>query len=345
MARYELQYKIDEFLLIGISRMLTHLINSLRFVRKRRPFCTAIFEGSHSAILSDGTVVCSCMDYAKDMPLGNIMSQPLETIWYGEPMANLRKSFVDGILPYWRCFSCEMLEWIDGPGSRYANIRLPGLFIIETNANCNLMCPGCFRGSILASRERVKMEMPVFEGIIDKISAIPHLHQIGLYDHGESFLYEDIFEMIRYVKQRVDGVFVWTTTNGLPLDSEERLKKCVESGIDLVIFSIDGASQDTYHKYRRGGGFQQAYANMKNLVRLRNEMRSPTPRVIWQYILFRWNDSDEEMEKAVRMSEEAGADELLWTLTRFPVFSFSKKYLLPWKRKHLQSWKGKRHFG
>jgi hypothetical protein len=57
---------------------------------------------------------------------------------------------------------------------------------------------------------------------------------------------------------------------------------------------------------------------MRGLVEYRDQQCVNKPFVIWQYILFDWNDSDEEIQRAKKMAGELGVDVLLWTLTHTP---------------------------
>jgi hypothetical protein len=76
----------------------------------------------------------------------------------------------------------------------------------------------------------------------------------------------------------------------------------VESGLDLLRASIDGATPESYVKYRVGGNFERAVEFLSRLRDDRNRARSAL-LVEWKYILFDWNDSAEEMEHAVELAE------------------------------------------
>jgi MoaA/NifB/PqqE/SkfB family radical SAM enzyme len=134
---------------------------------------------------------------------------------------------------------------------------------------------------------------------------------------GEPFLNNDAGEMLCYAREKVPDLFISIETNGTRVGPEMQ-NTLVENRIDYVKFSIDGASQETYTKYRVGGIFKEVYGNMAGLVRTRNAAGADRPRIIWQYILFKWNDSDEEIRKAKRLAKEAGVDQLYWLLTHSP---------------------------
>ena len=67
--------------------------------------------------------------------------------------------------------------------------------------------------------------------------------------------------MIEYVKKNYPHVYLYISTNGLPLD-ESKISRLAESGIDEITFSVDGADQQTYGRYRQGGNFAKLLKNI-----------------------------------------------------------------------------------
>ena len=73
--------------------------------------------------------------------------------------------------------------------------------------------------------------------------------------------------------------------------------------LDSLIFSIDGCDDETYRRYRIRGRFDAAFAN---LVRVHRKAVDSRIAVIWQYVVFRWNDRDEHFRRAIAMADEHG---------------------------------------
>ena len=92
-------------------------------------------------------------------------------------------------------------------------------------------------------------------------------------------------------------IYLYTSTNGLAF-TEDQARRLVHSGIDEVTFSIDGATQETYVKYRQRGKFDVAIANLRAMADEKRRAGRDLPFLNWRYILFNWNDSDEEMDRA-----------------------------------------------
>ena len=94
-------------------------------------------------------------------------------------------------------------------------------------------------------------------------------------------------------------IYLYTSTNGLAL-TEAQARRLVHSGIDEVTFSIDGATPESYAKYRQRGRFDVAIANLRAMADEKRRSGRDLPFLNWRYILFKWNDSDEEMNARAR---------------------------------------------
>jgi hypothetical protein len=105
--------------------------------------------------------------------------------------------------------------------------------------------------------------------------------------------------MCEYIKTKFPHIYLYTSTNGLAF-TEEKVRQLARSGIDEVTFSLDGASQEAYVQYRQRGNFDKAIANLRAMIDERARNGQSAPFVNWRYILFKWNDSDEEMNKCAR---------------------------------------------
>ena len=282
--------------------------------------CLAAY-GKQAAILSDGTVVCSCFDKCKDVPLGNMNDSSFMEIWNGQAYECLRQFDWDAGNASKLCnvcsYLCETQELI-------RPLAGPRKLIIEYNSDCMLQCPGCERREILDSRSQVIMPDALVDSILEQLGSIPELKKIGFYNHGEPLLHEKAFSFITRIKQAVPDVEVFTSTNGLSLSSERRRRALLDSGIDTVMFSIDGTCEESYRKYRIGGSFVEAYSNMEKLIELNRRIGSASPKIIWRYILFNWNDSDDEIQVALRLAEELGVDQFCFLPTDYPTWAVSQ---------------------
>jgi hypothetical protein len=101
----------------------------------------------------------------------------------------------------------------------------------------------------------------------------------------------------------------------------------VHTGIDEVTFSVDGASQETYARYRQRGQFDVAVAAMREMADEKRRAGRDVPVINWRYILFTWNDSDDEMERARALAADLGIDRLIWEITDHPEGAFSRRFV------------------
>lgn len=184
---------------------------------------------------------------------------------------------------------------------------------IEISNACNLKCPECVVSHTKRPNTR-KFVMPyeTFTEIIDQLKG--PLELVKFYNYGEPFLHKDCMRMLRYIKETDPGIAVFISTNGT-LIYEDKQKELVELGIDTVTFSVDGSSQKSYSEYRIGGNFEEVLGNMKGIVDYKTSAGLAKPNVIWQYILFEWNDRIDEIQKAKKLASEIQVDTLLWVLT------------------------------
>ena len=103
------------------------------------------------------------------------------------------------------------------------------------------------------------------------------------------------------------GLYTITSTNGHFLD-DDRAKQTVQSGLDRLIISIDGTTQDTYSAYRREGSLEKVIAGTKNLIKWKKSLASKTPHIVFQFLVVAPNEH--QISEVYRLAEELGVDEV-----------------------------------
>ncbi len=186
----------------------------------------------------------------------------------------------------------------------------PHTLSVEPGTICNLSCPECPVGNGTLNRESGTMDLSLFRQVIDQTSY--HLNHLILYFQGEPFLVPGIFNMIRYAKR--ENIYVSTSTNGHFL-SPETIREILDSGLDRLIISLDGATAETYRQYRRGGDFGKVTDGIKALVKERNAGGFSRPYIMVQFIYFSHNLH--EKEEIRRLVKELGADKLVYKTAQF----------------------------
>jgi MoaA/NifB/PqqE/SkfB family radical SAM enzyme len=156
---------------------------------------------------------------------------------------------------------------------------------IEPTTSCNLRCPECPSGLRKFTRASGNISLELFHKVVDQLH--PDLLYLNLYFQGEPYLHPSFFQMVKYAG--IKNIYTSTSTNGHFL-TDEAAKNTVESGLDRIIISLDGLDQETYEKYRIGGSFDKVVEGIRNLVRWKKMLRSPTPFIILQFIVLRTNE-------------------------------------------------------
>ena len=203
----------------------------------------------------------------------------------------------------------------------------PSRMYIECTAACNISCDqACCapETGITRTRQAGMLDFDLFRRVVDEAGAA--LVRIDFFNYGEAFLHKRAIEMCEYIKSHFPQVYLYTSTNGLAL-TDEQARRLVHSGIDEVTFSIDGASQSAYEKYRRRGRFDRAIAALRAMVDEKHRSSRDLPFLNWRYILFTWNDSDDEMNRARQMAGDIGVDRLCWELTDHPENAYSRRFV------------------
>jgi MoaA/NifB/PqqE/SkfB family radical SAM enzyme len=161
---------------------------------------------------------------------------------------------------------------------------MPYSYSIETSSICNLACPECPTGKGITHRNNNTMPMEQYQTLISQIK--PAATYLMLYLQGEPFLNPHIFEMIQLAGE--NKIYSCISTNGHFLDKQSALNT-VTSGLNRIIISFDGVTNEVYQQYRRGGSLEKVLEGITNLVDAKRSLKSQKPFIILQFIVFKHN--------------------------------------------------------
>jgi hypothetical protein len=282
-------------------------------------------------MLCDGRIVCGCADPYGRRVLGDVRAASVHDVWSGSAITTLRGELNGGGSSF--CGDCPLklpLKKDEPPEVRPLDAGpLPSRMYIECTAACNISCnQACCapETGITRTRQAGMLDFDLFRRVVDEVGA--SLVRIDFFNYGEAFLHKRAVEMCEYIKSRFPHIYLYTSTNGLAL-TEAQARRLVHSGIDEVTFSIDGATPESYAKYRQRGRFEVAIANLRAMADEKRRSGRDVPFLNWRYILFVWNDSDEEMTLARRVAADIGVDRLCWELTDHPEDAYSRRRCRP----------------
>ena len=174
---------------------------------------------------------------------------------------------------------------------------------IEPTTSCNLRCPECPSGLRSFTRPTGMLDLTFYKKVIDEQSK--SLSYLLLYFQGEPFLHQNFVKMIKYASDK--GIYTATSTNAHYF-SDDMARDTIESGLDRLIISIDGTTQDVYEKYRIGGSLDKVIDGTKKLVHWKKKLNSTTPHLIFQFLVVKPNEH--QIEDVKRMAKEVGVDEV-----------------------------------
>lgn len=174
---------------------------------------------------------------------------------------------------------------------------------VEPTNKCNLGCTECPTGLQILTRHIGKLNMDLFAKIIDETHK--HTAYLTLYFQGEPYMNQNFHDFVKYATEK--KMYVTTSTNAHYL-SEANCRKTIESGLSRLIISIDGTTQDVYEHYRRGGNLQMVIDGTKRLMDMKKQMKSKTPHVVLQFIVFKKNEH--QVEDVKKLAKELGVDHL-----------------------------------
>ncbi|TDP71506.1 radical SAM protein [Roseateles toxinivorans] len=177
----------------------------------------------------------------------------------------------------------------------------PYLLIIDPCNFCNLRCPLCPTGLNDLGREQSMLSFEHFKHYFDPHA--PYLFEAYLHNWGESLINKDVFRMIDYAQSRNVGT---NLSSNMVIPTSDDLDQLIDSGLEYLVVSLDGATPETYSKYRIRGDFDRVLANMTELIRRRNARGKKTPVVEWQYIVMKPNEH--EVAQAEAMAKKIGVD-------------------------------------
>ncbi len=174
---------------------------------------------------------------------------------------------------------------------------------IEPTTSCNLRCPECPSGLRSFSRPTGMLEEPLFRKTLDELA--PDLIYLTFYFQGEPYLNPKFLEMVSYAHQK--KVFTSTSTNAHYLN-DANAKATIESGLDRLIISLDGTTQESYSSYRIGGDLSKVIEGTKNMVKWKKQLNSAVPHLVFQFLVVKPNEH--QIEEVKRLAAELGVDEV-----------------------------------
>ncbi|MEM9885830.1 MAG: SPASM domain-containing protein [Bacteroidota bacterium] len=180
---------------------------------------------------------------------------------------------------------------------------MPFTISLEPTTSCNLRCPECPSGLRAFTRPTGHLKEDFFKSTIDEL--YKELLYLIFYFQGEPYINPKFLDMVKYAHDK--GIYTITSTNGHFLN-DRNAKKTIESGLDRMIISVDGTTQEVYQNYRKAGKLANVLKGASNVVKWKKELKSKTPHIIFQFLVVRPNEH--QIPEIYKLAEEIGVDEV-----------------------------------
>ena len=178
----------------------------------------------------------------------------------------------------------------------------PTTLLVEASSACQLRCPSCptAQGQL---KNTVGTGMLAPADLDRLLSDNPFVKHVELSNWGEIFLNPKFVEILALCSAR--GVTVGAN-NGVNLNtaSAEMLEAVVRFGVRAVRVSLDGATQESYRKYRVKGNFDTVITNVCRINAYKKLYQSQFPELTWQFVAFGHNQ--DEIPAAKQLADSLG---------------------------------------
>jgi len=137
----------------------------------------------------------------------------------------------------------------------------PAEVALELTNRCNVDCIFCPHEKM--KREQGFMRVELFKKVVDEIAG--RAETVALDLMGESTLHPDIGELIRYCKLRHLRVAL---NSNMVAVTQEKMSELIDSGLDILVMSLDGSTKETYESMRRGADFERTKKNIETFLKM-----------------------------------------------------------------------------
>lgn len=258
---------------------------------------------------ANGEIVCND-DMGEQVSLGlpqyEQSSIGIVHILQNKNFRHIREAFASNTVPWpGICENCALLRAHEPVGVDLLAQKTIDKLQVESSLACGLRCPSCSNGMQLRQRPGpVHLPDNWFRKFLKELAEEGYkINWIEFCGQGEPLNHPDFADLVASVREFMPGTRVRVISNG----NHSFMRKIGSVFVDETIVSIDGAQQESYARYRVNGRFDRA------LKFLQDSVDTQVPRggnVIWKYILFTSNDSDEELRAAQDLAEDIGVSRL-----------------------------------
>ncbi|MGD9897676.1 MAG: radical SAM/SPASM domain-containing protein [Calditrichaceae bacterium] len=180
----------------------------------------------------------------------------------------------------------------------------PPILTIEPTNVCNLKCPLCTTGAGEMERTVGKMSLHTFRSILNQLG--DDVFFLLLYHQGEPYINKHFLEFVNLAKEK--NIYCTTSTNAHYF-TDESINATIDSGLDSMIVSLDGITQETYETYRVKGDVSKVITGLRRFMEIKRQRKSKTPLIALQFLVMKHNEH--ELTAIKNLGKEIGVDRIL----------------------------------
>lgn len=200
-----------------------------------------------------------------------------------------------------KAYDESYLPFVQGGGAiteRESKMR-PWRVFLEINSACSLKCPSCTKGNMKGYDHQTGiMDPELMEKCIEKIRNENNQAIVFLYGNSEPFIHPKLWECISMVKRY--GLRCEMSTN---LNHVHHVEEVLSAGLDYMIISLSGFTQEVYVKGHAGGNIDKVKANMKIIGEANSKLPNPVPIFVNYHV---YKDNGHELELMREYAEDCG---------------------------------------
>ena len=185
---------------------------------------------------------------------------------------------------------------------KYIELTRPHVLHIGVTTHCNLSCTACPTGTGTLGRATKHLDFDLYCQTVDSLR--DSLLFMLFWDWGEPLLHPRLAEMIRHAGK--SGIRTVISTHGSLKYSDKKIEELVLAQPDNVIVCVDGADQETYQTYRRGGQLTKVLHTIKQLVNAKERLGKSLPLIEFRSLATK--GTEQQMPELLKLAQESGAD-------------------------------------
>lgn len=176
----------------------------------------------------------------------------------------------------------------------------PSSIMLEVTNHCNLKCITCPREYQYGEdMDKGFMNIDQLKKVIDQ--AYPYIDSVGLTGLGETLMYKQLPEALKYIRSKNKGIITTISINA-HLPNSVELVKAIADHLDTLQISMDGVG-DVYENVRLRGEYPLFYKNVKEIVEYCKDRRAD---VMFNFVAIKENYHT--MAEVVEVASELGVD-------------------------------------